>query len=408
MFATGSYAQDNIGTPYSIYGIGLIPENTGPFTAMGGVAAAMRDENNINYLNPASYTALDSNRFYFQLGITGEYTHISTHKESANYRVAQNASVNMAFRAYKNLYISLGFNEKSDIGYDLLYYNIISGSDNLYYNQQIQGEGGINETYLGVAWRYKNLSIGLNSSLLFGKIEKRQTLNAQLGNSYYIKSSENIRIADALFTGGLQYMFKLSKKSLLTLGTSASLSTDLNAKQEYIAYKVNSNTGESIMLENDDNIKEGSISYPFHILGGFNYEYKNRWSVAGDYTYQKMSDYKEFRMNQGLKDYRKGALGVSWLPEKTGRFWWQRNKYMLGTYFVRSSVNLKGTDIDTYAFTFGTQMPIMARNSELLLGVAFDFGIRGTESKGLVQEKFGKIRINIAFKEGWFIKRKIK
>ena len=53
------YGQDNIGTPYSVYGIGLQTENAGPYNAMGGVAAAMRDNGNINYLNPASYTALD-------------------------------------------------------------------------------------------------------------------------------------------------------------------------------------------------------------------------------------------------------------------------------------------------------------------------------------------------------------
>ena len=51
------YGQDNIGTPYSVYGIGLQTENAGPYNAMGGVAAAMRDNGNINYLNPASYTA---------------------------------------------------------------------------------------------------------------------------------------------------------------------------------------------------------------------------------------------------------------------------------------------------------------------------------------------------------------
>ena len=54
------YGQDNIGTPYSVYGIGLQTENAGPYNAMGGVAAAMRDNGNINYLNPASYTALDT------------------------------------------------------------------------------------------------------------------------------------------------------------------------------------------------------------------------------------------------------------------------------------------------------------------------------------------------------------
>ena len=58
------YGQDNIGTPYSVYGIGLQTENAGPYNAMGGVAAAMRDNGNINYLNPASYTALDTARLF--------------------------------------------------------------------------------------------------------------------------------------------------------------------------------------------------------------------------------------------------------------------------------------------------------------------------------------------------------
>ena len=145
----GSFAQDNIGTPYSVYGLGLLPENNGPFTGMGGVAAAMRDNKNINFLNPASYTALDSNRFHFQFAMTGEYSHISTHKQSSHYQVAQNANLNMAFRLYKTLFFSLGFTEKSDVGYDLLYTNLIPGSSNAYFEQNIQGEGGLNDIYLG-------------------------------------------------------------------------------------------------------------------------------------------------------------------------------------------------------------------------------------------------------------------
>ena len=89
------YGQDNIGTPYSVYGIGLQTENAGPYNAMGGVAAAMRDNGNINYLNPASYTALDTARLYFQFGVTGEYAHLSTYKENASYRVAQNTAFNI-------------------------------------------------------------------------------------------------------------------------------------------------------------------------------------------------------------------------------------------------------------------------------------------------------------------------
>lgn len=407
IFIFKGYGQNNIGTPYSVYGFGLQTENSGPYNAMGGVAAGMRDNFNINYLNPASYTALDSNHFYFQFGITGEFAHLSTHKENANYRVAQNAAFNMAFRLYQNLYMSLGFTEKSDIGYDLYYTYIIPGSTDSYFNQNIQGEGGLNDAYLGLGWRYKNFSIGLNTSVIFGKIEKRQTLSAMLEGSKTIRTSENNRIHDVLFNPGFQYLFKLSPKSNLTLGTSFNFTQKLRAKKEFISYDVNSSTGSSQIIDNIV-LNRGYIKYPFRILSGFDYAYKNKWEVAGDYTFQKMSVYEEFGKKQDLNDYHKAAVGLSWQPERYGRFWWQRNKYMFGGYFVKSGIEVKNTDINTYALTLGAQIPFMTqRRSLLLLGVGVDLGIRGTEKNGLIQEKFAKIRLSISFNEFWFLKQKI-
>ena len=52
--------------------------------------------------------------------------------------------------------MSLGFTEKSDIGYDLSYINVIPGSSDSYFQQNIQGEGGLNDVYLGLGWRYKH------------------------------------------------------------------------------------------------------------------------------------------------------------------------------------------------------------------------------------------------------------
>lgn len=400
-------AQNNSGSPYSFYGVGILPENNGPYSAMGGVAAAMRDNKNINFLNPASYTALDSNRFYFQLALTGEYTKISTHKKSAHYRVAQNGNLNIANRLWKDLYFSFGFTEKSDVGYDLLYTHLISGSSNAYFNQNISGEGGLNDIYLGLAWRYKNLSVGMNFSYVFGKLEKQQTLTAQIANSFYIRTSENNRIHDFLFNPGLQYRFNLTPTSRMTLGTSMNFTQKLSAKKEFTSYKVSTASGNSAMLD-QETLETGYIKYPMRIMSGFSYQYKNKWQVAGDYTFHKLSDYEEFRKNKQLNNYHKANLGVSWTPEELGRRWWQRNQYMVGGYFVKSEIQLKDTDINTYGITFGAQMPFMTqRAGDLLLGIAFDLGIRGTESNGLIQEKFAKLRINIAFKEFWFMKRKI-
>lgn len=399
------YGQDNSGSPYSLYGIGLQPENNGPYTAMGGVSAAMRDNRNINFLNPAAYTALDSMRFNFQAALSGEVTWISTHKESSHYNVAQNAYLVMALRLYKKLYFSFGFTEKSDVGYDILYSDRISGSANTTFNQNIQGEGGLNDMYAGFGWRYKNLSLGINFSYVFGKLEKRQTLAANMLNSYYIRTSENVRIHDILFNPGIQYKFKVTPKSNLILGTSMNFTQRMWAKKEFISYKVHS-TGTSTMLD-DETLKRGYIKYPFRINSGLTYEYKNKLQIAGDYTFQKMSDYEEFGVKQNLQNAHKAALGISWTPEEMGRFWRQRNTYMAGAYFNDSEIHIKDTDIRTYGFTLGAQMPFYIQNNALLLGVALDFGVRGTEKEGLVREKFAKLRINIAFKEFWFMKRKI-
>lgn len=403
---TRVFGQSNTGTPYSRYGLGLLPDNSGPYTAMGGVSAAMRDNNNINFLNPASYTALDSNRFYFQLGINGEYVDISTNKDHSNYRVAQNSALTMGFRLFKNAYASFGFNERSDIGYDLLFTNSIGGDDLYKYNQHIQGEGGLNDVYLGLAYRIKNLSIGVNTAYVFGKLEAQQTLTAQLADAYYIRSSDKIAVNSVLFDIGLQYQMNLSEKSKLTLGTTFNFNTKLNAKKTYQSYKVNTTSNSSNTLI-DETVQRGTISYPFRIVGGFNYDYSDRWNVAGDYTFQDLSAYEEFGENQKYNNYHKGAIGISWLPSRFSRFWWQRNKYMIGGYATRSHVELNSTKINTYGVTLGAQMPIYIPNRELLLGVAFDLGLRGTEENGLIQEKYAKIRINIAFKEGWFMKRKI-
>jgi hypothetical protein len=340
------------------------------------------------------------------MGITGEYAKISTHKKSSHYRVAQNSNINMAFRIKPDLYFSFGFTEKSDIGYDLLYSYAISGSLNGNFNQNIGGEGGLNDIYAGIGWKYKNLSVGINFSYVFGKIEKRQTLTAQIQNSYYIRTSENNRIRDFLFSPGIQYQMKLSPTSQLTLGGSMNVTQKLSARKEFVSYKVSTSSGSSAMLDNES-LNRGYIKYPIRVLSGFDYQFKNKWQVAGDYTFQKMSAYEEFKTNQELKDYHKINLGASYTPNLSGRRWWQRNRYMFGGYFVKSEVQLKDVAINNVGLTLGTQMPFMSRTGELLLGVALDLGIRGTEKNGLIQEKYAKLRVSITFKEFWFMKQKI-
>ncbi|MCC8173173.1 MAG: hypothetical protein LIO65_01900, partial [Odoribacter sp.] len=257
-------------------------------------------------------------------------------------------------------------------------------------------------------YKIKNLSIGVNTNLVFGNLEKRLYLIPNVVDSYYINTRTKIHVTDVIFTMGAQYDVNLKGNSKVTLGTAFNLGSKLNAKRDFEGYKVNSSTNDSEIFTSEV-LNRGSISYPFRITGGAAYDYKNRWKFAGDYTFQKMSDYKEFGKEEEYDNYHKIALGFSWYPAP--RFgdikWWQRNRYTIGGYGVRSHLYLKENYIDTYAITFGTQIPFYIQSSSLLLGVAFDLGIRGVKSNGLIQEKYAKIRLNITFKEGWFMKRKI-
>ncbi|GHV65690.1 membrane protein [Bacteroidia bacterium] len=395
-----------------MYGLGMLKDNYGPYAAMGGVSSAMRDGNNINFLNPASYTALDSNRFYLQFGIDGEYVQISTHTENMSYKVAQNSALCMALRFHRYVYGSFGFNQRANIGYDLYYYRVISGTGNEYYNQHISGAGGINDCYVGLATKFGNLSIGANASILFGNIEKGLTLtpsfptSSSLDNSYNISSQTRTSITDFLIDMGAQYSFRPTAFSNLTVGATLNLPTHFNAEKNYLAYKINSSTSVQEVL-NNETPQKGYIAYPFGFKTGVAYNYKDRWTVVGDYSFLQMSKYEEFKKSQDFDDYHKGAFGLSYLPARNGRFWWQHNSYNFGLYAVSSQLKLKDVSINTYGITAGVQIPVRIAYRELLLGIAFDYGIRGTQENGLIREQYGKIRLNVAFKETWFAKRKI-
>ena len=120
-----------------------------------------------------------------------------------------------------------------------------------------------------------------------------------------------------------------------------------------------------------------------------------------------MSQYEEFGANKEYQNYHKIAIGSFYQPNAQGRYWWQKNQYMAGAYFTRSHLEFNLTDINTYGVTIGSQIPIRLPYQELMLGVAVDLGMRGTHRNNQILEKYVKLRINIAFKELWFMKAKI-
>ena len=74
-FSIGIYAQSGTNSPYSQYGLGVLSDQTSGFNrGMNGVGLGFREHNQVNFINPASYSAVDSLSFIFDVGFSGQIT----------------------------------------------------------------------------------------------------------------------------------------------------------------------------------------------------------------------------------------------------------------------------------------------------------------------------------------------
>ena len=68
-------AQSGTNSPYSMYGLGALADQTSGFNrGMNGLGLGFREHNQVNFLNPASYSSIDSLSFIFDAGLSGQIT----------------------------------------------------------------------------------------------------------------------------------------------------------------------------------------------------------------------------------------------------------------------------------------------------------------------------------------------
>ena len=112
-------AQSVTMSPYSRYGLGTLAEQSQGFNrGMNGLAQGFRFSNQVNALNPASYSAIDSVTMVFDIGMAGHFTN---YKEGDMKKNEKNASFEYAvasFRILKNLGMAVGILPFSNIGYN--------------------------------------------------------------------------------------------------------------------------------------------------------------------------------------------------------------------------------------------------------------------------------------------------
>ena len=247
IFSLNVLAQSGTNSPYSQFGLGVLSDQTSGFNrGMNGLGLGFHEHNQINYLNPASYSSVDSLSFIFDIGMSGQITNFEEAGVKKNAHNADLEYIVAGFRAFRHVGMSFGLIPFTNIGYNYARSQFVGGSLTTTATNTYSGSGGIHEAYLGIGWEpVSGLAIGGNIGYLWGSYDR------SLVNSYsdsYANTLAKYYTADVhsyKLDLGLQYTARLSKKDWLTLGATYTFGHKLGADPQCQVISTNKATAVS-------------------------------------------------------------------------------------------------------------------------------------------------------------------
>lgn len=395
-------------SPYSMYGYGLLGDRaTSMQRQMGGIGYAMSGGRQINAMNPASYAAIDSLTFLFDMGADisfiwrkeGELRHKTT-GGGLDY-------VTMQFPISKFMGGSIGLLPYSSVGYAF-------GDDISHGARENQGSGGINEVYLGLSGQYAGFSLGFNISYDFGTIQNDlYTTPTNGGNTLF---EQIMQVRDWNIVIGAQYRAAIDKYSKIGVGVTYSPKKSLHGKTWATIQEL---TQESRPDTVGFSHLSGKYFTPNSVGFGVSWtrEKAARIMVEADVTWQQWSKapyaplYANFDPErvvfQGMKfnDRLRFALGGEYVPNMRGNYL-QRTAYRLGASYTRDYLKILGNNVREYSISggFGFHTP----QDKTIINLGIEWKHRQAYPATLISENYLSVTLGLNFNELWFWQRKIR
>jgi len=375
---------------------------------LGGISQGIRSGKQINYLNPASYSAQDTMSFIFDFGIDASGVNYASASES-NYNTMANINhLAIQFPVSKKIGASLGIQPYSHVGYRVRYYEtdpyLLSSIGAIKHYHIV--EGGITQAYIGSAFEpFKGFSVGANMSYLFGSLEYNTQVLFPSTSSYLSTLSTNgIVVRGIAFSFGAQYegYFGNNKDFRLVLGATLDNETAIGAKRA-TTVTLEQGAYSEVFYEHED--ENSSIDFPANISGGFTLSYKNMLMFGADYSSQDWSKALFLNVSDSLKRSQTIRVGAEYTPNRNDlKSYAKRISYRVGFHANDSYLKLRGNSIMDYGISFGVGLPFKRTNTSF--NIAFELGKRGTTNDGLILENYGIVTLGVTFYDYWFIKRK--
>ncbi|MDR0743618.1 MAG: hypothetical protein LBF05_04585 [Tannerella sp.] len=389
-------AQNSTNSPYTRYGYGeLANRSFGAGRSMGGVGIGLRSSKQINPMNPASYSCMDSLTFLFDFGASAQ---LSWYDDGINKQNNVNGNVEymaMQFPLYRQIAMSAGLLPYTHVGYD---FESINTSDGQVYQETFTGTGGLNQLYAGLSvdiWK-KRLSAGANINYLFGAIDHQAVTQYGSSNATSVTSIKEYKFSDVTFDFGLQYTHPLSKTGRFILGLTYTPKKRLNND----VYE-NVSSSESVT----DTITGKSFEIPTEYGLGLSYVKDNKWLIAADFSYQEWKKATFEGVSGGFKNRSKLKAGVEYIPNLYSRPFLNRVRYRLGVSYSDSYIQVNGNSYKEYGATAGFGFPVSDARS--YINVSFEYMKVSPNAKGMIDENYLRMTLSYTFNEYWFFKRKV-
>ena len=410
-FSINSVAQVAINSPYTRFGLGEISQQGfGISRGMGGTSIAHRFNNQINYLNPASFSAQDTLSFILDFGINGEIRELSSQYEQVNLKDFNMGHIAIGFPVNKWWGASIGILPYSRIGYNMLLEGAFSSAEDIY-RVYYEGNGNLNKFYVGSSVRLgKHLAIGTNLSYIFGTYERNKRVSLPRDASAETIYINKTTIGDLMFNLGIQGFTKLKNGSELTIGMILDNNTKLNG--EFSSLLINNYILNTDTMRNDENQK-GTINIPLRFGAGFLYSYKNRLLIAMDYSTQNWSKARFFGETDSLTASSSIRFGLQYTPvsidEVRRAVYWKRISLRAGGFYNKTYLDINGQQLENYGMTFGLGIPW--KNERKLLtktsfNISYQLGWQGSLDNGLVKETYHVFSVGFTLNDFWFFNPK--
>lgn len=407
MFPVISFSQNTNYSPYSRFGLGeFILGRTVSSYSMGNVSLGINNSSCINSQNPASYSAIDSLSFLFDLAVSSRISNIRWTDQSATYSNTNIQYFTAGFPITRWWRSAFGLQPYSTVGYNLQ--SVQTLNDSVFATHTYTGNGGLNQFFLGNSFKlFKNFSFGFNTSFLFGSLD-RKTVSKLSGINYAseYRNTQSIIIQDFAVTFGIQYKYRMKNKDLICAGIVFDNKTPLNTRVSDFTYKYLNISGILTLdtLE-DEMAPKSTIDMPLHTGIGFSYNKPNYLTVALDFRYFNRSNAFFLGVQDSLGNSVFTGAGAEYIPQyNSPNKYWRRVAYRAGMYYYSSGLELKNSPINQAGISIGLGLPL--RRSRTMINISVEACSRGTLKNDLIREQYFVISAGMLLYDKWFVKPK--